>query len=66
MVDVSIGFAPPAGRGLVVRERGELEERLLDELVDDARLHRAMALALLHRALNELRDVERAHRHAVA
>src|ERR1019366_2524989 len=40
------------------------EQRLLDELVDDARLHRAVALALLERALHERRDVEGADRDA--
>ena len=42
----------------LVGEGGELEERLLDELVDDARLRRPVSLALAHRALHQVRDVE--------
>jgi hypothetical protein len=49
-------------RALVVLQRGELEQRLLDELVDDRGLVRLLLLAVRDRAAHELRDVEGAHR----
>ena len=50
-------IAPSDGRAVFL-QRGELEERLLDQLVDDRALRRTDALLLAHRALHDRRDVE--------
>ena len=57
----------PSAIALALLQRGELEERLLDQLVDDRALHRAARAACSRIvALHERRDVEAADRLAVA
>src|SRR5690349_2895169 len=48
--------------GPIFLERGEFEERLFDQLVDDRALRGPDPLLLAHRALDENGDVERADR----